>query len=114
MSGPAFGNNNVDTCAAGLPLPHRIRPEADIRHIRRHQDFKSVDSSDVIVVIGANPTAAHPVFASRMKRRIRAEGQAHRDRPAPHRDRPFASRRGGLPSPGVTRANVAVMNAWLT
>ena len=36
------------------------------------QDFKSVDKSDVILVIGANPTDAHPVFASRMKRRLRA------------------------------------------
>ncbi len=27
--------------------------------------------SDVILVIGANPTDAHPVFASRMKRRLR-------------------------------------------
>jgi formate dehydrogenase major subunit len=35
------------------------------------QDFKSVANTDVIVVIGANPTDAHPVFASRMKRRIR-------------------------------------------
>ncbi|MFM8239301.1 MAG: formate dehydrogenase subunit alpha, partial [Actinomycetota bacterium] len=35
------------------------------------QDFKSVAESDVIVVIGANPTDAHPVFGSRMKRRLR-------------------------------------------
>jgi predicted molibdopterin-dependent oxidoreductase YjgC len=27
--------------------------------------------SDVIFVIGANPTDGHPVFASRMKRRLR-------------------------------------------
>ena len=35
------------------------------------QDFKSVAKADVIVVIGANPTDGHPVFASRMKRRLR-------------------------------------------
>ena len=35
------------------------------------QDFDSVDQSDVIMIIGANPTVAHPVFASRMKRRLR-------------------------------------------
>jgi formate dehydrogenase major subunit len=35
------------------------------------QDFDSVEASDVIVVIGANPTDAHPVFASQMKRRLR-------------------------------------------
>jgi formate dehydrogenase major subunit len=35
------------------------------------QDFGSVDHADVMVVIGANPTDGHPVFASRMKRRLR-------------------------------------------
>src|SRR5207344_1119097 len=35
------------------------------------QDFGSVMKSDVIMVIGANPTDAHPVFASQMKRRLR-------------------------------------------
>jgi formate dehydrogenase major subunit len=36
------------------------------------QDFDSVEEADVIMVIGANPTDAHPVFASQMKRRLRA------------------------------------------
>ncbi|MFY0022697.1 molybdopterin-dependent oxidoreductase, partial [Acinetobacter baumannii] len=31
----------------------------------------SVAKSDVILVIGANPTDGHPVFASRMKKRLR-------------------------------------------
>ena len=35
------------------------------------QTFKSIEHSDVILVIGANPTDGHPVFASRMKRRLR-------------------------------------------
>ena len=35
------------------------------------QDFDSVEHADVIIVIGANPTDGHPVFASRMKRRLR-------------------------------------------
>jgi formate dehydrogenase major subunit len=35
------------------------------------QDFASVQQADVIMVIGANPTDAHPVFGSRMKRRLR-------------------------------------------
>jgi formate dehydrogenase major subunit len=35
------------------------------------QTFASVEKSDVILVIGANPTDAHPVFASRLKRRVR-------------------------------------------
>ncbi|MEI6251026.1 MAG: molybdopterin-dependent oxidoreductase, partial [Actinomycetes bacterium] len=35
------------------------------------QNFASVAKADVILLIGANPTDAHPVFASRMKRRLR-------------------------------------------
>ena len=35
------------------------------------QDFDSVEQSDVILVIGANPTDGHPVFGSRLKKRIR-------------------------------------------
>ena len=39
------------------------------------QDFQSVEESDVILLIGANPTDAHPVFASRMKRTLRKGAQ---------------------------------------
>jgi formate dehydrogenase major subunit len=35
------------------------------------QSFDSVMQADVIMVIGANPAAAHPVFASQMRRRLR-------------------------------------------
>ena len=34
-------------------------------------DFDSVDQADVVMVMGANPTDGHPVFASRLKRRLR-------------------------------------------
>ncbi|HVY81245.1 MAG TPA: formate dehydrogenase subunit alpha, partial [Steroidobacteraceae bacterium] len=35
------------------------------------QEFQSVMKSDVIMIIGANPTEAHPVFGSQIKRRLR-------------------------------------------
>src|SRR5207237_10557834 len=35
------------------------------------QNFKGVEKADVMMVIGANPTDGHPVFASRMKKRLR-------------------------------------------
>src|SRR6202000_3513016 len=35
------------------------------------QDFDSVEHTDVVMIIGANPASAHPVFASRLKKRIR-------------------------------------------
>ena len=71
----AFGNNNIDTCArvchspTGYGLNHAFGTSAGT------QDFASVEQADVLLVIGANPTDAHPVFASRMKRRMRAGAQ---------------------------------------
>ena len=67
----AFANNNVDTCArvchspTGYGLKHTLGESAGT------QEFDSVMQADVIMVIGANPTEGHPVFASQMKRRLR-------------------------------------------
>ncbi|AVT36030.1 formate dehydrogenase subunit alpha [Plantactinospora sp. BB1] len=67
----AFGNNNVDTCARVCHSPTGYGLKQTFGTSAGTQDFRSVAKSDVIMVIGANPTDAHPVFASRMKRRIR-------------------------------------------
>ncbi|HEU5158742.1 MAG TPA: formate dehydrogenase subunit alpha [Streptosporangiaceae bacterium] len=67
----AFGNNNVDTCARVCHSPTGYGLKQTFGTSAGTQDFKSVESADVIVVIGANPTDGHPVFASRMKRRLR-------------------------------------------
>jgi len=67
----AFGNNNVDTCARVCHSPTGYGLKQTFGTSAGTQDFKSVDDADVIIVIGANPTDAHPVFASRMKRRLR-------------------------------------------
>ena len=68
----AFGNNNVDTCARVCHSPTGYGLGATLGTSAGTQDFASVDASDVILVIGANPTDGHPVFASRMKKRLRA------------------------------------------
>ena len=67
----AFGNNNVDTCARVCHSPTGYGLKQTFGESAGTQDFKSVDKSDVIMVIGANPTDGHPVFASRMKKRLR-------------------------------------------
>src|SRR5262245_19003111 len=67
-----FGNNNVDTCARVCHSPTGFGLSQAFGTSAGTQDFDSVEQSDVILVIGANPTDAHPVFASRMKRRLRA------------------------------------------
>ena len=67
----AFGTNNVDTCARVCHSPTGYGLKQTFGTSAGTQDFKSVAEADVIVVIGANPTDAHPVFGSRMKRRLR-------------------------------------------
>ncbi|KQO79187.1 formate dehydrogenase subunit alpha [Methylobacterium sp. Leaf88] len=67
----AFGNNNVDTCARVCHSPTGYGLMSTLGTSAGTQDFASVAHSDVILVIGANPTDGHPVFASRMKKRLR-------------------------------------------
>ena len=66
-----FGTNNVDTCARVCHSPTGYGLKTTFGTSAGTQDFDSVMQADVIMVIGANPTDAHPVFASRMKRRLR-------------------------------------------
>ena len=66
-----FGNNNVDTCARVCHSPTGYGLSTAFGTSAGTQDFKSVAKADVIMVIGANPTDGHPVFASRMKKRLR-------------------------------------------
>jgi formate dehydrogenase major subunit len=67
-----FGTNNVDTCARVCHSPTGYGLKTTFGTSAGTQDFDSVEHSDVILVIGANPTDGHPVFASRMKKRLRA------------------------------------------
>jgi formate dehydrogenase major subunit len=66
-----FGNNNVDTCARVCHSPTGYGLKTTLGESAGTQTFASVDKSDVIVVMGSNPTEAHPVFGSRLKRRLR-------------------------------------------
>ena len=67
----AFGNNNVDTCARVCHSPTGYGLKQTFGTSAGTQHFDSVQHCDVIMVIGANPTVGHPVFASQMKKRIR-------------------------------------------
>ena len=70
-----FGNNNVDTCARVCHSPTGYGLKTTFGTSAGTQDFDSVEQADVILVIGANPTDAHPVFGSRMKQRLRQGAQ---------------------------------------
>jgi formate dehydrogenase major subunit len=66
-----FGSNNVDTCARVCHSPTGYGLKQTLGESAGTQTFDSVMKSDVILIIGANPTDGHPVFASVMKRRLR-------------------------------------------
>ncbi len=67
-----FGNNNVDTCARVCHSPTGYGLATTFGTSAGTQDFDSVEQTDVVMIIGANPTDGHPVFASRLKKRLRA------------------------------------------
>ncbi len=67
----AFGNNNVDTCARVCHSPTGYGLKATLGESAGTQTFASVEHADVVVVMGANPTDGHPVFGSRLKKRLR-------------------------------------------
>ncbi len=71
----AFGNNNVDTCARVCHSPTGYGLKTTLGESAGTQSFDSVEKVDVVMVIGANPTDGHPVFASRLKKRLREGAQ---------------------------------------
>ncbi|MEI4485487.1 formate dehydrogenase subunit alpha [Frigidibacter sp. MR17.14] len=66
-----FGTNNVDTCARVCHSPTGYGLGRAFGTSAGTQDFDSVEHTDVVIVIGANPTDGHPVFGSRLKKRLR-------------------------------------------
>ncbi|MBD1203862.1 MAG: formate dehydrogenase subunit alpha [Rhodobacteraceae bacterium] len=67
-----FQNNNTDTCARVCHSPTGYGLGQTFGTSAGTQDFDSVEQTDVVILIGANPTDGHPVFASRLKKRLRA------------------------------------------
>ncbi|HQU68016.1 MAG TPA: formate dehydrogenase subunit alpha [Albidovulum sp.] len=67
-----FLNNNTDTCARVCHSPTGYGLRNTFGTSAGTQDFDSVEETDVALIIGANPASAHPVFASRLKKRLRA------------------------------------------
>ncbi|PYC47262.1 formate dehydrogenase subunit alpha [Litorivita pollutaquae] len=67
-----FGNNNTDTCARVCHSPTGYGLGQTFGTSAGTQDFDSVEHTDIAIIIGANPTDGHPVFASRLKKRLRA------------------------------------------
>lgn len=106
-----FKNNNIDTCARVCHSPTGYGLKVTLGESAGTQTFRSVAQADVIIVMGANPTDAHPVFGSRLKRRLREGAKLIVIDPREIElvNAPHVSAEYHLPvRPG---ANVAVMNA---
>ncbi|MHA7889258.1 formate dehydrogenase subunit alpha [Roseicyclus sp.] len=71
MTRAVFRNNNTDTCARVCHSPTGYGLGQTFGTSAGTQNFDSVQHVDVAVIIGANPTDGHPVFASRLKKRLR-------------------------------------------
>jgi formate dehydrogenase major subunit len=67
----ALRNNNIDNCSRICHSPTQFGLSATLGAGAASQHFDSVLQSDVILVVGANPTEGHPVFGSMIKRRVR-------------------------------------------
>ncbi|TDF36600.1 formate dehydrogenase subunit alpha [Alteromonadaceae bacterium M269] len=67
----AFGNNNTDTCARVCHSPTGYGLKTTLGESAGTQTFESISSTDCMLLIGANPTDAHPVFGSMMRKRMR-------------------------------------------
>ena len=70
-----FGNNNVDTCARVCHSPTGYGLKTTLGESAGTQTFESVSKANVVMLVGANPTEAHPVFGSRLKHRLRQGAQ---------------------------------------
>ncbi|WP_149141939.1 formate dehydrogenase subunit alpha [Gemmobacter caeruleus] len=66
-----FLNNNTDTCARVCHSPTGYGLGQTFGTSAGTQDFDSVEDCDVALIIGSNPHSGHPVFASRLKKRLR-------------------------------------------
>jgi formate dehydrogenase major subunit len=67
----ALRNNNIDNCSRICHSPTQFGLSATLGAGAASQHFDSILQSDVILVVGANPTEGHPVFGSMMKRAVR-------------------------------------------
>ncbi|MDN3712255.1 formate dehydrogenase subunit alpha [Paracoccus cavernae] len=66
-----FGNNNTDTCARVCHSPTGYGLGKTFGTSAGTHDFDSIEETDLMLIIGANPTDGHPVVGSRMRARLR-------------------------------------------
>ena len=89
---------------AGLPLPHRLRPQADVRHLGRHPGLRVGRAGRRHARDRRQPDRRPPGVRVADEAAAARGRAADRRRPAPDRPGAHAARRGGLPPAGCSRA----------
>ncbi|MBL6929048.1 MAG: formate dehydrogenase subunit alpha [Rhodospirillales bacterium] len=67
-----MGTNSVDNCARVCHSPSAFALGAALGTGAGTNSFEDVERSDVLMIFGANPTAAHPVLGARIKQAVLA------------------------------------------
>ena len=63
-------SNSVDNCARVCHSPSAFALGASLGTGAGTNSFEDIEVSDVIMLVGANPTESHPVFGSRIKQAV--------------------------------------------
>jgi len=66
----AIGTNNIDCCARVCHSPTAYGMQKAFGTGAATNSIKDLDKTEFIVVIGANPTAAHPVTGAKIKQKL--------------------------------------------
>jgi formate dehydrogenase major subunit len=64
-----IGCNNIDSCARLCHIPSAFGMQQSFGTGAATNSFEDIDFTDCILLIGANPTEAHPVTGARIKQR---------------------------------------------
>jgi formate dehydrogenase major subunit len=63
----AIGTHNIDNCSRVCHSPTSFAMRKSLGRSGCSGSFDDIERTDVLLIIGANPTAAHPVAGARMK-----------------------------------------------
>ncbi|MEO5349016.1 MAG: formate dehydrogenase subunit alpha, partial [Magnetococcus sp. YQC-3] len=66
-----LGTNNIDNCARVCHSPSAFALGEALGTGAGSSRFEEIDRSDLLLIVGANPTEAHPVLGARIRRAVR-------------------------------------------
>ncbi|WP_028399977.1 formate dehydrogenase subunit alpha [Ectobacillus panaciterrae] len=70
-----FETNNVDNCSRYCQSPATDALLSTVGYGGDSGTIQDIESADLVIIVGANPTEGHPVLATRVKRAKKLHGQ---------------------------------------